>query len=182
MMDDDLLVKQQGIQKLIAAKSRYCGSVIGFFGRDYIDLTPKYVSTDMSAGFRKIALGRTMLVDRRMCRAFVRVSPMMDDLASSSSVVWNGEDIFLSLVTRRLTGELPYILARQDGDIEELDAGPSSGPDTVAVSLTSDHQNVRDNFLRQAPKGLQCLVHSHGSPHTYKKTPFGNRSEGSLSS
>ena len=142
----------------MAAKDEQCSSVIGLIGRDYDDRNPAYIPGDTGPGFHNIAIGRAMLLDWGLCRAFTQLRPMMDDLAFKADTPWGAEDIFASLLARHLTGQLPYIVPTVWGeDVLSLDAGPMEGPDAVAISATQFHIPFRDDFLRQAIRNLRCI-------------------------
>lgn len=143
---------------MMAAKVERCGSIIGLFGREYNENAPIYDITESGSGLHKISLMRGMLVDWGMCHAFNQLSPLVESLALSANTPWNGEDIFMSLVVRKVTGQLPYIVSVESGDYADLDPGPSD----IAVSNGSDHVIFRGRFLRHVIASLTC-VNMHDS-------------------
>lgn len=143
---------------MMAAKARRCGSVIGLFGREYDEDAPTYIQVESGSGFHKISLMRGMLVDWGMCHAFNQLSPLVESLALSANTPWNGEDIFMSLVVRKVTGDLPFIVPLENGDFTDLDPGSAD----IAVSGGSDHVAHRGKLLRHAIQLLKC-INLHGN-------------------
>jgi hypothetical protein len=54
-----------------------------------------------------LVLTKVMVTDHRFCKAYFESSQMMEDVAKQGNPYWNGEDIFMALVSRKITGQLP---------------------------------------------------------------------------
>ena len=72
----------------------------------------------------------------------------MDDLVQTQRVLWNGEDIFMSLVSAKLTGNLPLILPRTANELVSLDEG------SAGLSAHHTHYPHRSAFLKTAMQRL----------------------------
>jgi hypothetical protein len=113
LQDDDILLSGAAIQALVAAKrSAPDAPLVGFFGRTWQAGRPGYVMAEVPPGRHPIALTVALLATRRLCRAFFDYSPLAEAFARGhSSPFWNGEDIFLSLVGWKTSGQMPLIIS-----------------------------------------------------------------------
>ena len=152
IVGDDLLVTEHGLLKLLRDKHAHPWSLIGFWGRDFDHTNPEYVYQEVQSGYHDIALTRALLLDSCACRAFWDASHLMEDLAHAAAVIWNGEDIFMSLVSTKVTGALPFISdVVADVDVGSLQEG------TVGISLGQNDLQHRSRFLQVAVQRLACF-------------------------
>ena len=76
----------------------------------------------------------------------------MSDIAHEAAVTWNGEDIFMSLVSKKVLGSIPFITPHQQGiDVIPLTEG------NVGISSANDHLPHRIKFLQTAIRRLDCF-------------------------
>lgn len=150
--DDDLMVTEAGLSNLLGARHEHPWSIVGFWGRDYNHSDPDYAYVESGPGHHDIALTKALLLDTCACRAFWEASHLMQDIAHEAAVTWNGEDIFMSLVSKKVLGDSPYITPHQDGvDVQQLTEGQ------VGISSTGDHLPHRIKFLQTAVRRLECF-------------------------
>ncbi|MCJ1241958.1 hypothetical protein MMC14_009965, partial [Varicellaria rhodocarpa] len=122
--DDDLMVTEAGLSKMLRARHEHPWSIVSFWGRDYDSNNITYAYTESGPGHHGIALTKSLLLDTCACRAFWEASHLMHDLAHEAAVTWNGEDIFMSLVSQKVLGGTPYIAPFQEGiDLHHLTEG-----------------------------------------------------------
>jgi hypothetical protein len=50
----------------------------------------------------QVVLTKVMVTDRRFCKAYFHYAPLMEDIARNATPMWNGEDIFMSLVSQKV--------------------------------------------------------------------------------
>lgn len=150
--DDDLMVTEAGLSNLLTARHEHPWSVVGFWGRDYNHSHPDYAYVESGPGHHDIALTKALLLDTCACRAFWEASHLMQDIAHKAAVTWNGEDIFMSLVSTKVLGASPYITPHQDAvDVIQLTEG------SVGISSAQDHLPHRINFVQTAVHRLNCF-------------------------
>lgn len=75
--------------------------------RRFIPPPRRYDPHDVRTGPAPIALTIALITDRRTCAATVQQSGVMADIVADSKPLWNGEDIFHSLVAYQLSGAMP---------------------------------------------------------------------------
>jgi hypothetical protein len=150
--DDDLMVTEAGLSNLLTARYEHPWSIVGFWGRDYNHSNPDYAYIDTGPGHHDIALTKALLLDTCACRAFWEASHLMQDIAHEAAVTWNGEDIFMSLVSHKVLGDSPFITPYQEGiDVHQLTEG------TVGISSAQNHLPHRIKFVQTAVQRLNCF-------------------------
>ena len=150
--DDDLMVTEAGLNNLLKARSEHPWSIVGFWGRDFNHSNPDYAYNESGAGYHDIALTKALLLDTCACRAFWEASHLMEDMAHEAAVTWNGEDIFMSLVSKKILGGSPFITPHWQGtDVQHLTQGK------VGISSRQDHLPHRIKFLQTAVRRLGCF-------------------------
>ena len=170
--DDDLIVLEDGLHKMIAAKMENPDTLVSYVGREIDWDNMHYLFDDTPPGRHPIALTRALMVDRRFCRAFFALSPLVADIVNTSSTLWNGEDIFMSLIAQALTHEVPLILDKTSDTVEEIWDG------RVGISVKPDHIAYRSKFLQHAVEQLQSCKnssHHHLEVHINKETTKARR-------
>lgn len=65
-----------------------------------------YSGLEYWSGSHRIVLTRCLLMDRRFCDAFFVYSPLVEDVVADSKPYWNGEDIFMSLVSYKVRASM----------------------------------------------------------------------------
>lgn len=150
--DDDLLVTEAGLANMLRARHAHPWSLVGFWGRDYNHTDPDYQYVESGSGHHDIALTKALLLDTCSCRAFWEASHLMSDIAHEATVTWNGEDIFMSLVSTKVLGQQPYITPHTENiDVQQLTEGK------VGISSGQTHLPHRIKFLKTAIRRLQCF-------------------------
>ena len=150
--DDDLVVTELGLANMLKARHEHPWSIVGLWGRDYNHSDPDYQYVESGPGYHDIALTKALLLDTCACRAFWQASHLMTDIAHEASVTWNGEEIFMSLISTKVLGQQPYIMPHTDGvDKKELSEGK------VGISSGQSHLPHRIKFLKTAIRRLQCF-------------------------
>ena len=67
-------------------------------GAGQVYLSP---GTDVE-GLYPIVLTKALLLDLRFCHAFFQLDYLMADMANASATFWNAEDIYMSLVAKKV--------------------------------------------------------------------------------
>lgn len=98
-----------------------------------------------------VALTRAMLLENRFCNAFFQLSCLVEDIVHLHEVKWNGEDIFMSLVSAKLTGRIPWIVIPNKNDVTQISDPPGN---RLGVSNKKGHYPFRNFFLQTALKRL----------------------------
>eukprot|EP00798_Chlamydomonas_sp_ICE-L_P021138 gene21138-28026_t len=147
IQDDDHYAKERGLAKFIAAKTVYPTRLVGTFARDWNPPSqPAYSKEPKRSGPRPIVLTSLMLTDKSTCRAFWEHVHLVEEYVHNFSVpLWNGEDIFFSLVSFKTTGQIPLAVG----------AGKVFMPqENTGIHFVGNHDNYRDEFLKYAIKQL----------------------------
>lgn len=146
VQDDDVWTSEESIRYMMSAKAAYPGSLVGCCGRDWRGSRISYIAHTSDPGPARIILTIMMLADRSVCDAFFDYAPLMEDIAKHGRPYWNGEDIFFSLLSYKLSGRLPMALSFRWGTMSQNDTG---------VHFGKAHHRYRDRFLRAAVQRLQ---------------------------
>lgn len=110
IQDDDVMLDDEGVAAMLAAKVGHPGRLVGCCGRDWSASRPSYIPLHVDPGPARIVLTIAMLTHRGACADFWGQRLLMEDVAALGTPRWNGEDIFFSLVTFKSSGELPEVV------------------------------------------------------------------------
>ena len=77
----------------------------------------------------------------------------LDDLAYAAATKWGAEDIYMSLIATKMSGELNLVLPFTEDQIQEMKPGSIRN----AISRGAGHYVFRDQFVRLAFRVLQCF-------------------------
>lgn len=106
LVDDDLVVSRRAIAALKAAWDDRPLTLHGIIGRR-VDAHYQYRYGRVRTGEAPIVLTRCLMMDRSYARTFLDAAPSAAHLITRGEPRWNGEDIFLSLLSIRRTRALP---------------------------------------------------------------------------
>ena len=106
ILDDDLVVAARTIRALKASLDAAPRTLHGILGRR-ISASYEYSYDGYGRGETPIVLTRCLMMHRSYADVFLEAEPSAADLITRGSPKWNGEDIFLSLLSIRETGTLP---------------------------------------------------------------------------
>ena len=95
-IDDDVLPSPSDVDQLVLEFARDPKRIVGSHGRQL--LAGQVYTATHCTGECPAVLTKFMVMERDLCRAVVEHSSLVDDVARSGSPMWNGEDIFASLV------------------------------------------------------------------------------------
>ena len=151
-IDDDLIVHPATITNMYKEYLNNYPCMVGRFGR-YIDRGLNYDSRDVPDNIKStpILLTSLLMMDKSLCDNFFRYSDLISKYVFNNSVpLWNGEDIFLSLIAIKLYNKWGILVAhpkyypiyrlRTDRDIE------------VAISTKVGHCRYRSNLIKKISK------------------------------
>jgi len=80
------------------------------------------------------------------CQAFWKYAPVVEPyIHDHSKPLWNGEDIFFSLVSYKTTGLIPLIVRASKVFMSQRSTG---------IHFTGGHDRYRDDFLKHAVHAL----------------------------
>jgi hypothetical protein len=159
IVDDDLVVLPRSITSLKSFFDQAPFTLHGLFGRrigpDY-----EYSYEGWERGETPIVLTRCLMMHRSYADVFLEAEPSAAELIKRGLPKWNGEDIFLSLLSIRESGTLPraYDLPFKNvwrmhrGSISRTEA-PQSDPEKM------DHRSYRTWFTREAVELLGVQAH-----------------------
>lgn len=108
IQDDDIVTSEAGMVQLVKEKIEHPDRVVCFLGRHWQG-APLYNTNPTGPGPVKICLTVILLTERRFCQAFFDYSHLVEDVVADTTPFWNGEDIFHSLVSTKLSGNLPWV-------------------------------------------------------------------------
>jgi hypothetical protein len=106
ILDDDLLVFSKSISRLSQYYLTDPMIIHGLFGRS-VNNNYQYCYTDWLYGYVPIVLTKCMILNKCYGELFLERADMMKDILNKGDPYWNGEDIFMSLVTTHKTNKLP---------------------------------------------------------------------------
>ncbi len=163
LLDDDLVVARASITALKSVFDAAPLTLHGIFGRA-IGADYEYSFDGYERGETPVLLGRCIMMHRSYAEIFLEAEPSAAELITRGSPKWNGEDIFLSLLSIRESGTLPrgYDLPFKNvwrmhrGGIARMDV-PLGDPDKMA------HKDYRSWFTRETIQllGIQAKINDY---------------------
>lgn len=160
IVDDDLVVPRRSITALKSLFDQAPYTLHGIFGRR-ISRAYEYSYDGYERGEAPVVLTRCLMMHRSYADVFLEAEPSAAELITRGSPKWNGEDIFLSLLSIRESGTLPraYDLPFKNvwrmhrGSISRTEA-PLDDPGKMA------HRSYRSWFTREAVQllGVQAQI------------------------
>ncbi|MEW5302924.1 MAG: hypothetical protein WDW36_005661 [Sanguina aurantia] len=148
IQDDDVMLDDDGIAAMLAAKVGHPRRLVGCCGRDWNAPRPSYIPLHVDPGPARIVLTIAMLTHRGACADFWGQRLLMEDVAALGTPRWNGEDIFFSLVTFKSSGELPEVVGFNYTQLSEAGGG---------IHYGKGHVKYRSVLLRLAVKRLGLM-------------------------
>eukprot|EP00238_Polyblepharides_amylifera_P010148 CAMPEP_0196594792 /NCGR_PEP_ID=MMETSP1081-20130531/79298_1 /TAXON_ID=36882 /ORGANISM="Pyramimonas amylifera, Strain CCMP720" /LENGTH=405 /DNA_ID=CAMNT_0041919147 /DNA_START=21 /DNA_END=1241 /DNA_ORIENTATION=+ len=148
-MDDDVLPPEETVNSLLLARRDDPNRLHGTHGRNpHSGCTYNFQQTP--EGPAQVVLTKILLTSRHFCSKYFEFTEVMEDFAKEGTPYWNGEDIYMSLVSQKVSGNLPI---RHNLPYQRLQ-GQGSG---ISHNL-KDHLAYRQKFLRKATSklGLSC--------------------------
>ena len=107
ILDDDLVVAGRSITGLKASFDAASHTLHGIFGRR-ISPAYEYSYDGYEQGETPLVLTRCLMMHRSYADVFLEAEPSAAGLIARGVPKWNGEDIFLSLLSIQRTGTLPH--------------------------------------------------------------------------
>jgi hypothetical protein len=145
IMDDDLIFEQPHFNRLLDVWNEDKDTLVGKFGRNCSK--EKYKPAPVKENVAPIICGRIMVSSRASIINALNLAYLIDPMMADYPVRWNGEDIFLSLVTLLHTKRLNRLLHVPHKDL----------PSNDAVSANKDHYKRRDLIVSKCFKMLPGL-------------------------
>jgi hypothetical protein len=112
LVDDDMEMDAVAITQLIWKMRENSRRIVGKYGRRYSYWRAPnrrgYDTTNLPSGPAEVVLTKVLMLERQVCQAFFQYSHLVDDLVPQSKPLWNGEDIFVSLVANHVYGVPPH--------------------------------------------------------------------------
>ena len=147
--DDDLVVEHRAITLLAQALEGQRGLLHGILGRT-LSADYEYQYGHHPIGPVPIMLTRAVMMDRSYADLFLREAPKAEHLVVRGVPKWNGEDIYLSLLSILRSGDFPKaydlkywdVLMSSRGSILKTKVSDPSG-------LVLPHREYRRWFSRQ---------------------------------
>ena len=160
ILDDDLIVAPRSITALKSAFDDTPLTLHGIFGRrigeDY-----SYCYDGYECGETPIVLTRCLIMHRSYADVFLEAEPSAAELIARGSPKWNGEDIFLSLLSIRRSSRLPRAYDLPFKDIWRMtreSISKAEAPEGDDGKLS--HRPYRSWFTREAVQllGVQAQI------------------------
>jgi len=148
-MDDDEIIHYDDFKMCVNVlkNNDNCG-IVGKYGRilNYVGKKYEYNTRNVT-GIVDIVLTKFMIFHKKLIYDFFLNNDNLDNLLSQSIPYWNGEDIFISLLSRKRFGRssLFVIKSKHYNKLSEGD---------VSVSRWSGHKTFRGNFYTECLKIL----------------------------
>uniref|UniRef100_A0A383W3N8 Glycosyl transferase 64 domain-containing protein n=1 Tax=Tetradesmus obliquus TaxID=3088 RepID=A0A383W3N8_TETOB len=184
IQDDDALVRPHGMKDLLAARAAGApGQLVGFRGRTWNRLQePQYHPKEPLPGLHPIVLTIAMATPKAMCAAFFKYAPAVEDLVADAKPYWNGEDIFLSLVSYKLTCVMPRIMP--GGWPEPTASAVQYLQDDKEVGMhkvfAQQHFQHRKRFVRAASRRLGIYQPGRQADGCGSSSQFASDEEGGM--
>jgi len=160
ILDDDLVVARRSITRLKGSFDAAPHTLHGIFGRR-ISPAYEYSCDGYERGETPVVLTRCLMMHRSYADVFLEAAPSAEELITRGVPKWNGEDIFLSLLSIRRTGtlprayDLPYknVLGWRLGSISKTKVPHGEGEKMA-------HKTYRSWFTREAIEllGVQAQI------------------------
>ncbi|KAL7577737.1 hypothetical protein ACA910_010501 [Epithemia clementina (nom. ined.)] len=107
-VDDDQEMSSEAITRLLAEFATDTRRIVGRYGRSYNLFWNRQrhgYNTRNIIGPAEVVLTKFMVMETRLCHYFVKYQSLIDaSFLSESHPLWNGEDIFMSLVANHVYG------------------------------------------------------------------------------
>lgn len=153
ILDDDLIPHPATIINLFKIYQQNTPCSLGLFGR-FTNLKLDYLSEEFNISKKKyyapIALTSCLLIKKELCRVFFKryhSSPKLQRYVKAySQPYWNGEDIFISILSFLEYGKPPLIVS--DPSLFPVKKLRSKEDLMVAISLNKTHLNYRSGLIR----------------------------------
>jgi hypothetical protein len=169
IMDDDIIIDETNLNKILIEYEKDNQRVVGVFGRNVdeknIKYTIKNVYEDVS-----IVLTKLLVCNQNLVYLFFYCKPLIEDIYKKGIPYGNGEDIFFSFIVSLYYGKLNYTLR----DITTTDVGN----DQVAVGRLKSHSQYRDmlcKFLYSNKFLFKNHIDKFIFPRYYNKTTLNNQ-------
>ncbi len=150
LVDDDLVVPHPSLSSLHASFSKAPRTLHGIFGRR-LEPGLTYSWDGYQEGEAPILLTRCLMMNRSYAQLFLAEAPGAERLIARGTPRWNGEDIFLSLLSLRETGNLPMAYDLPFKNVWRMhrrSISKTPPPRGAAEKLT--HRKYRVWFTREA--------------------------------
>lgn len=149
-LDDDILVEPPAINSVIKAWGQDKTIISGIFGRNCTK--EKYVPIDVKETVAPIIGGRFLVCSRTAALQANDLAYVIDPYMYEHQVKWNGEDIFLSLVTLLHSKRLNRVVKAPFRNLADNDA----------ISKMPNHYAIRTHVVQKCFEILPGLVNSIG--------------------
>ena len=108
-LDDDMELDESALDQLVATMVANPHRLVGHYARSYSYWRVPHrhgyeYATTLFGNTMEVILTKVVLMERAVCTSFVHRMSLMDDLVRTSVPLWNGEDIFASLVANDMYG------------------------------------------------------------------------------
>lgn len=147
-IDDDLVVHSATLINMLKVYQQNTPCIVGRFGR-IINRNMSYNHMDPSQSQQEtpIALTSLLMMSRELCLEFIRrQTPLLDFVHKFSKPLWNGEDIFISLLSIILYEKWPIITNNHKYfPVKKL---RSKEDQEVAISQQAGHISYRSELIR----------------------------------
>jgi glycosyltransferase involved in cell wall biosynthesis len=141
LIDDDILVEENELYRLLVEYEKDPHRIVGFWGRNCKKSTNgiKYTTQD-AYGDVETVLTKILVCKRRLGYIFFHCKPLVEEIYRQGSPYGNGEDILFSFITSLYYDKPNFVLERTS--IEDI------GDDEVAVSKGNSHMPYRNKLCQ----------------------------------
>ena len=147
-IDDDILPHPVTILNMFQKYERRQPCIVGKYGRKVLP-NLDYSSKPHYDKRSPIALTSLVLVPKKLCLAFIDRMEVLNSFVNEiSKPLWNGEDIFLSLLSIYYFNKLPYIVSNDKYfPVMKIDNHKD-----VAISNDPNHVKYRGQLIKEIIK------------------------------
>jgi len=148
-IDDDMIVPPLTIQRMYEIAKLNYPCLVCKYGRNIIQVNGHYVYDTGFIQSLRLPIGLTslMIVPQELIKAFWKVNDIIAPfIYRESQPLWNGEDIFISLLSRLVFHKLPYICQSNNFPVHQLQRDKDM---EVAISGGKSHYHYRTLLIRE---------------------------------
>jgi len=147
MIDDDVYPQHELVHFLLKKYLENSQIIHGIFGRNIIQ--NMYFPIN-ATGKVDIALTQCIMFNKKWANIFLKEKSMVEDITLKAKPIWNGEDIFLSLLVLKYTGQQNMAYKDHSNQIIHLDDNDSISNASLLGSVS--HIIYRNKLANEIKK------------------------------
>jgi hypothetical protein len=101
-VDDDMELDASAVTELVRLMMDNPHRIVGHYGRSYhfwkVPHRHGYDYATLLSGPVEVILTKVLILEKQICKEFLKHAKIMQDMVQNSKPMWNGEDIFVNVV------------------------------------------------------------------------------------